>query len=37
MYPNFIQDSIDINIKILECDETTHVNFAIDNTYLKSW
>jgi len=35
-YQNFVQDSIDIEIEILECDERIYINQAIDNFYLKS-
>jgi len=37
MYRNFVQESIDIEIKIFECNEETHINQAIGNTHLKSW
>jgi len=37
MYPRFVQDSIDIKINILQCNETTHLNQPIGKTHLKSW
>jgi len=36
IYPGFVQDSADIEIKIMECNETEYLNQPIGNTYLKS-
>jgi len=36
MYPNFLQNSVDITIKILECNESSYVNSVVGNTHLKS-
>jgi len=36
VYPIFLQDSIDIRINILECNETLYLNQPIGKTHLKS-
>jgi len=36
IYPDFAKDSIDIEVKIHECNESSHLNQAIGNTHLKS-
>jgi len=37
IYPNFVQDSIDIDLKIRNCNEKTHLNLVVyEDTNLKS-
>jgi len=40
MYPDFIHDSVDIEVEIRECDnsdKSPYLNQVIGNTHLKSW